>query len=181
LAESQLSNVDSLFYIINETDRQKAIINNSFLKLVDNYLDNRNFSHEISSTQEFGKSNVNNILLIYSCSLLKILNYDFYLKIMVQFMFYFREYLNISGWDFLKYLMKNNIITKIQDFIGEFCVKNDCIEIPHLINDFISTFINLIGLFHIKKEMIDVSRSFCHWLFINNLTYSKLLPNNFKG
>jgi hypothetical protein len=179
LAESQFSCFDSLFYIENKSERLKRLGENSFLKLLDCYLFNGNFSIEIPAPQEFGKSSVNNVLLIYSSLLLKIVTDDFFLKIMVKFIFFFREYLNISGWEYLKNLMKYNII-KIQDFTQEFCLVNSCWEIPHLVNDFVCVFIELNGLQPIKKEMMDVASNFCHWLLINNLTNLKLLPNNIQ-
>lgn len=179
LAESQYSCFYSLFYIENESERLKRLAENSFLKLLDCYSLNENFSSEIPAAQEPGKSSINNVLLIYSSLLLKIVTDKFFLKIMVKFIFYFREYLNISGWDYLKNLMKYNII-KIQDFTREFCVINSCWEIPHLVNDFVCVFIDLNCLQSIKKEMIDVARNFCHWLLINNLTNLKLLPNNIQ-
>jgi len=176
LYQSLLSNPSSLLFIEDEILRNKKLAEDSFIDLIQNYLLQDNFKSEIPSTNDIKISNVNNMLLIYSTLILKIVTDNFFLKLMIKFILFFREYLNIAGWRYLNLLMKNNIID-VNDFSKEFCIVNNCIEIPNLINDYISIFIEINGLQAIKKEIIDICDNFCNWLLINKQTNIKLLPN----
>jgi len=177
LSENLRSNSSTLFFIEDLNLRTKKTKQDSFLRIIDDYISKKNFSLDFPKGEETLKSNVNNVFLVYSYLLLSIVNDNFYFKIVTKFIFFFREYLNIAGWEYKRILMKYNLID-FKNFSEEFCVVNDCSELPDLIDNFISIFIDINGLQPIKKELIDLSSNFCHWLLIKNLTNLKVKSNN---
>jgi hypothetical protein len=93
-----------------------------------------------------------------------------------------REYLNIVGWDYKKKYVKFGINIQF-DYTGEFTQKNNCEDIPDLINDFVSCFIALDdNKFNLNmEEFVDIVRNFCNWLFVNDLTSYKITENDWEG
>ncbi len=176
LNESVLSDDKSSFYIQDVNLRKTKIKENSFLNLLENYIERKNFNLDIPSSEDLMKANINNVLIKYAIKVLKIITDDFYLKIMIKFIFYLREYLNIAGWELMKRLSYYNIIT-LKYSNEEFCLVNTCWEIPYLIEDFIYIFIDINNLQQFQSELLDISSNFCHWLLINNLTNLKILAN----
>ena len=178
LTKNYLSSSNSFFFTNEDENFHKIIFQNSFVCNIYNYSINKNFTLEIPKNENLEKSNINNILLVYSILLLRIVNDNFYFKLIVKFTFFLREYLNVAGWVYYKQLESYSIIKISDHFELEFCEVNSCNEIPELMNDFVLFFIDLNGLHVIRKELVDISVNFCHWLFINKLTNVKLLPFN---
>jgi hypothetical protein len=124
------------------------------------------------------ETTIDNILAIYSILIIEVTRGKYFIDIVVQFVFLFREYLNLFGWDHFRYLnqygLYDNIIIE-----GEFCTKCNCEEIPNLVNDFICHFLELDENFTTnKREIIDITQNFCNWLYIYGLTNYKLSKND---
>lgn len=108
-----------------------------------------------------------------------IVSSDNHLKeIVIRFVILLREYLNIAGWDYKKKYFDHGIKI-IFNPIGSYTLHNTCEEIPDLINDFISVFVNMdINKFDMNsKDIFDLCHNFCNWLFVNDLTNYKATAN----
>lgn len=93
-----------------------------------------------------------------------------YFTHLIVFVTLFREYVN-----------QNNKDQAYPDM--EFTMSNTAEDVPELSNDFINNFlepeVNDFGFS--KEEAIDLTQNFCHWMYENNFTCSKLsLINNDK-
>ena len=66
-------------------------------------------------------------------------------------------------------------VDSYKDFINtyEFCTINNAELLPEICNEFVTIYLNDIAGFD-RAEAIDYVRHFCHWLFINGHTCSKL-------
>lgn len=121
---------------------------------------------------------IDDILIVYVLNFCKVAREDNVLEWVIKFVLLIREYLNIVGWDYKR--LFNDFKVKV-DFNrkGSYTMHNDAQEIPDLINEFISVFIeideNLFG-FELKK-LLDLTDNFCNWLFVNNLTSFKITLN----
>lgn len=89
-------------------------------------------------------------------------NANYFTKLII-FVTLFREYVNIA---------------KREDDSNEEYTQRTCAEdVPDLSNEFINEFlepdrINIFGF--AKDEAIDLTQNFCHWMYENNFTCSKL-------
>ncbi len=149
-------------------------IQDSFLKLLEIYKISGLEKICIPAHNEKEKLFVDNILIIYLILLVEITRETIFTQLVVKFIFLFREYLNLLGWDHFKYLedfgMMNEFMIK-----GEFCSTCTCEELPEMVNDFVAVFLECDSrLTSEKKEMADIVLNFCNWLFINNLTNYKV-------
>ncbi|CDW77355.1 UNKNOWN [Stylonychia lemnae] len=110
-------------------------------------------------------------------------------KNMLRFIMLYRECLNENGWQKLaesqcreakQTLEERNITARMATFkdvmyIHEFCSINNSEVAPEICNEFVTTFLEMRKDCGLEKlEAIDYTRNFCHWLFINGHTCSKL-------
>jgi hypothetical protein len=100
---------------------------------------------------------------------------QFFYELASKFVFLFREFVNLCGWDHKKKLMGYGIIEQVQITHGEYCANNTCEEVPELMNDFVGVFLHLDTSFACDvKDVVDICQNFCFWLFINKFTLFKL-------
>lgn len=114
---------------------------------------------------------------------------DFY-KTMIRFVLLYRDCFNQFGWlkkaeadcrEARVTLEEKNVQARVdsyKDFINtyEFCIINNGELLPEICNEFVTIYLNdkkdIAGFD--RAEAIDYVRHFCHWLFINGHTCSKL-------
>ncbi len=65
---------------------------------------------------------------------------------------------------------------KLRGEVREFCEVSNAEDVPDVSNEFITEFLDPdTNMFDIsKEEAIDLTQNFCHWLYENNFTCSKL-------
>lgn len=96
-------------------------------------------------------------------------NAEYFTKL-IMFVTLFREYVNIAKKD--------------ENEPDEYTKRNSAEDVPDLSNEFINEFLEpekseVFGFS--KDEAIDLTQNFCHWMYENNFTCSKLsLINNDK-
>ena len=96
-------------------------------------------------------------------------NAEYFTKL-IMFVTLFREYVNIAKKD--------------DNEQEEYTKRNSAEDVPDLSNEFINEFLEpekteVFGFS--KDEAIDLTQNFCHWMYENNFTCSKLsLINNDK-
>ncbi len=118
--------------------------------------------------------NIDTILIIYVVLLIKVKADPSFIKKVTKFLFLFREYLNLMGWDFMMVLQDYGLVNYI-DKTQLFCAVNNCEEIPELLNDFVTVFLEMEEDFSSEKnEISDLAENFCYWLYINDLTPYKI-------
>lgn len=119
--------------------------------------------------------NIDTILIIYAILLIKVKSDFNFICTVTKFIFLFREYLNMIGWDYIKNLQDYGLCERT-DFSKLFTIYNNCEEIPELLEDFGEVFLEIDSVFSIEKFKIsDIAENFCYWLYINDLTPYKLL------
>lgn len=121
---------------------------------------------------------IDHILVVYLIHFCKVTNVDLLIDLAITFVILLREYLNVVGWDYrAKFFMNGVKVT--YNRIGEYTSYCSSEDIPDHINDFLSVFIemdeNKFGL--LEKELLDITQNFCNWLFVNNFTNFKIIPN----
>lgn len=135
----------------------------------------------IPNPREKAKTIIDNILVIYLILLVEVTRDKFYMEVIVKFGFLFREYLNMTGWDYYLYLNEYGLCDNL-NIEGEFCAKMNCEEIPELVNDFVLYFLDMEESFSSnRKEIADITQNFCYWLFINGFTNYKLAKLDISG
>ncbi len=145
-----------------------------FVSLLKYYQEHGMEKPKIPKFEEVGDY-INNILAVYLILILEVTREKYYAQLIVKFVFLFREYINVFGWEHKKFLhefgLNDNLVIE-----GEFCQKNNCEEVPELVNDFIGVFLELDPEFVDSdvKDMSDICQNFCYWLLINGLTCFKL-------
>lgn len=109
---------------------------------------------------------------------------------MSRFVLLYRDCFNQFGWlkkaeadcrEARVTLEEKNVQARVdsyKDFINtyEFCIINNGELLPEICNEFVTIYLNdkkEIAGFD-RAEAIDYVRHFCHWLFINGHTCSKL-------
>jgi hypothetical protein len=103
---------------------------------------------------------------VFADYIIKMANYvnPTYMIRLLIFITLFRECVNIVNKDKIRYEGKEySEITNSED-------------VPEVSNDFITEFLDAdTNTFDIsKEEAIDLTQNFCHWLYENNFTCSKL-------
>ena len=104
-------------------------------------------------------------------------NNNYFTKLII-FVTLFREFVNISNRkkkkDDLLYKNEKNVFDLNDD--TEYTSENCAEDVPDLSNDFINDFLETDkSLFDFNKEdSIDLTQNFCHWMYENNFTSSKL-------
>jgi len=146
----------------------------NFIKIIKFYYDRAAEKTKIPKSEESGDF-IDNVLIIYLILIIEVTREKYYSELIVKFVFLFREYLNIFGWDFKKSLFEYGLNDNYK-LNGEYCQKNNCEDVPELVNDFISVFLQLDPSFTNSnlREMTDICQNFCNWLVINELTCFKL-------
>ena len=93
-----------------------------------------------------------------------------YFTTLIIFVTLFREFVNITE------LKKKNIKEKNFNNDVEYTSVNSAEDVPDLSNEFINDFLESDKkLFDFNKEdSIDLTQNFCHWMYENNFTSSKL-------
>lgn len=153
---------------------QEKIEEDTFLKLLKFYNTSNFDKVNIPKPNEKAKSMIDNVLAVYLILIIEVTRDKFFLELIVKFVFLFREYLNMTGWDYLAHLHSYGLYDDLR-IEGEFCSKVNCEEIPELVNDFVVNFLQMEDKFSIhQKELVDITQNFCYWLFINELTNFKL-------
>jgi hypothetical protein len=148
-----------------------------FVELLDVYINN-NLS-QISTPNRHNKKLIfiDNILLVYSVLLLEVTRDCFFLDKLVRFIFLLRNFLNLVGWEYNKYLFSYGLLDDYEEK-GEYCSKNTTDQIPELINNFVSVFVYLDESFaKDAKEYIDLAENLCYWLYINAFSQYKIFKN----
>ena len=109
-------------------------------------------------------------------------NPNYFTKLII-FVTLFREYVNIT--EFKK--RNNDILKQSIDMYNngnyEYTSNNCAEDVPDLSNEFINEFLdtenNLFGFN--KEDSIDLTQNFCHWMYENNFTSSKLTLISFDN
>ena len=98
-------------------------------------------------------------------------NPNYFTKLII-FVTLFREFVNICDRKKKKDLQPSINIYEIPDYTME----NNPEDVPDLSNEFINDFLETEqNLFDFNKEdSIDLTQNFCHWMYENNFTSSKL-------
>ena len=159
---------DSILYKEHNFDED------NFIKITKFYYDRAEEKTKIPKSDEAGDF-VDNVLMVYLILIIEVTREKYYSELIVKFVFLFREYLNIFGWDYKKSLFEYGLNDNYKRD-GEFCQKNNCEDVPELVNDFISVFLELDASFTDSnlREMTDICQNFCNWLVINEMTCFKL-------
>jgi len=94
-----------------------------------------------------------------------------------------REFLNITGYDYLQKYEKFNLLEEIEKTHNSlFTQKFVCEYIPEFINDFLEIFLQLFNLdfyeINPKDKLREFCSNFCSWLHSNNLTNCKIVQLN---
>ena len=96
-------------------------------------------------------------------------NSNYFVKL-ITFVTLFREYVNIAKKD--------------DNYSNDYTERTSAEDVPDLSNEFINEFLepDKSSVFGFPKdEAIDLTQNFCHWMYENNFTCSKLsLINNDK-
>lgn len=124
---------------------------------------------------------IDDILIVYLVNFAKVTREENLVALVIRFSILLREYLNVVGWDYKKLFSEFNVKVDF-NMKGSFTMHNESQEIPDLINEFISVFIELdenYFKFDFKK-LVDLSQNFCNWLFVNNLTNFKIATNEIE-
>ena len=126
-------------------------------------------SHDVNKKIE-KENEISDIVFIdYLNKMSTHVNSNYFVKL-ITFVTLFREYVNIAKKD--------------ENFIDDYTERTSAEDVPDLSNEFINEFLEpeKTALFGFPKdEAIDLTQNFCHWMYENNFTCSKLsLINNDK-
>jgi hypothetical protein len=120
---------------------------------------------------------IDEALILYVLNFAKVTQNVKFIDMVIKFTILLREHINIVGWDYLRKFKDNGIKIKFE-YKGPYTTLNDCENVPDFVNDFISVFISLDENFSINlQELMDLTKNFCNWLFVNNLTNFKVSLN----
>ncbi len=126
------------------------------------------------------KSNIYNVIIIYIIKLIKITFDEEFKILLIYFGYFFKEYLNMVGWDYKKKMFnigifKNSLEEFEKNSEKDFCLENTCEDIQDLIEDFVEIYILMIDdLKDKQKEIADICENFFFWLNINKIISYKL-------
>lgn len=103
---------------------------------------------------------------VFADYIVKMANYvnPFYMTRLLKFITLFRECVNIINKE------------KVRSEGKEYTEITNAEDVPDISNDFITEFLDPdTSTFEFsKEEAIDLTQNFCHWLYENNFTCSKL-------
>ena len=105
---------------------------------------------------------------------------QFYYKIVMAYVIFFRECLNEYGWgkkiESEGIRLDNNPDLKKDIETKQFCLVNNAEHAPEICNEFVTVYMeykkNLLDI--PKHDQIDLTINLCHWLFQCQFTCSKL-------
>lgn len=105
---------------------------------------------------------------------------QFYYKIVMAYVIFFRECLNEYGWgkkiESEGIRLENNPELKQDIETKQFCLVNNAEHAPEICNEFVTVYMeykkNLLDI--PKHDQIDLTINLCHWLFQCQFTCSKL-------
>ncbi len=97
-------------------------------------------------------------------------------KLVIKFVFLFRECLNLSG---------NRVRRTKQIALGidekmedekeiDYCLANNAEQAPEISNEFVTVYLEDLKPGFGGMDQIELTQNLCHWLFMNEYTYSKL-------
>ena len=139
---------------------------NVFYKEITSIDDNCILKYHSSKNINSDASSCNSIMCKYLDFVYELTNETYY-KFVVMFVVLFRESINVS---FKKRKEGNDD--------KEYCENKNAENVPEQCNEFFSEFLESNNFFDFdggyKNELIEIIQHFCHWLFINNHTKSKL-------
>ena len=175
LTKKYFLNNNSLFfkenYIFN-LDTFIIILNN----IMKNALNQKNDILNLPSK----KSNIYSVIIIYIIKLIKITFDEEFKTLLVYFGYFFKEYLNMVGWDYKKKMFnigicKNSLEEFEKNSEKDFCLENTCEDIQDMIEDFVEIYILMVDdLKDKQKEIADICQNFFSWLNINKIISYKL-------
>jgi hypothetical protein len=120
---------------------------------------------------------IDDSLMIYLLSFIEMSRKDNFIDSLITYCILLRTYLNLIGWDYKRKFVEAGV-NKDLNYDGAFTKCNDYNDVPDLLNNFISVFMQMDEKFYIEKDfLMDITRNFCNWLNVNNLTRFKLVPN----
>ena len=123
---------------------------------------------------------IDEILIIYLIYFVKVIQDQKLTDMVVKFAILFREHINIVGWDYKNKFREFRINVSYNNK-GPYTLFNSCEEVPDFVNDFVSVFVALDSNFSFGlNELLDLTKNFCNWLFVNNLTSFKICPNEIE-
>jgi hypothetical protein len=157
----QIANEVLASLFTNEKYSNKNIYYKEISSIDDNcilsYQSNKNINSDVSSC--------NSVMCKYLDFVYELTNKNYY-KFVVMFVVLFRESINVS------FKKKKDSENK------EYCEVKNAENVPEQCNEFFSEFLEGNNFFdfdeNYKNELIEIIQHFCHWLFINNYTKSKL-------
>lgn len=102
-----------------------------------------------------------------------------YEKVM-EFMLLFRELLNKNGRQILKRKLEIqpelvNIFGQVKDSANDFCQEHGAEIAPEICNEFVMKYLVEKKSKLIRQEAIDLTKTFCEWLFKNSYTKIKIM------
>ena len=123
---------------------------------------------------------IDEILIIYLIYFVKVTQDQNLTDMVVKFVILIREHINIVGWDYKKKFKEFRIRVSYNNK-GPYTLFNSCEEVPDFVNEFVSVFIALDANFSFElNELLDLTKNFCNWLFVNNLTSFKICTNEIE-
>jgi rubrerythrin len=147
---------------------------------------------------------IDEILIVYFILFAKVSNEDKLIEHAAIFLIYFREYLNLHGFNYYSYFIKFRLIEiNIDNFSNNanfdynnsdnqnslknqkpIFTQNPFIQyIPDLAEDFIFSFMkisDMTALFGDLENMEALCKNLCNWIFINELSNLKLIVHEKK-
>jgi hypothetical protein len=105
---------------------------------------------------------------------------QFYYKIVLAYVIFFRECLNEYGWgkkiESEGIRLENNPELKLDIETKQFCLVNNAEHAPEICNEFVTVYMEYKkNIYDIPKhDQIDLTINLCHWLFQCQFTCSKL-------
>jgi len=168
LTKNYFSNKNSLFF------KENYIFNlDIFIVILNNFMNQKN--DILNSLSK--KSNIYNVIIIYIIKLIKITFDEEFKILLIYFGYFFKEYLNMVGWDYKKKMFNIGICKNLEEKNSEkdFCLENTCEDIQDMIEDFVEIYILMVDdLKDKQKEIADICQNFFSWLNINKIISYKL-------
>ncbi len=143
------------------------------VKILEKILKLNDFRLEVPTKE----MSIDKILILYLLYFVRVVDDPQLVEIVTSFVILMREHLNIVGWDYKKKYYEFGIPT---DYTTDcdFTQKNCCEDIPEFVNEFNSVFLKMEEpLLLPEDESHDLTKNFCNWLFVNNITSLKICDN----
>jgi hypothetical protein len=120
---------------------------------------------------------IDKILILYLLYFARVAEDRQHVEAVTIFVILIREHLNVVGWDFKKKFHDFGIPSDYT-FDSEFTQKNFSDVIPEFVNEFNSVFLTMDETFSLCEDQSnDLTKNFCNWLLVNNLTGLKICDN----